>query len=339
MKHSFGISPLLQSHLLEFSSDLPFERGAELLNTALPKAGASGSQSQRLTQYFGSLEDVEIVLTKPGFDFKKEEEEQDKEQVGRKVLYVEVDGGHLRTDDGYRETKVGRIFGGHQITKKSSDYEGVKLRMALEKSDYMAQLGSCSEFTTRFDELIDNHLRQTPNIQMVAISDGAEWIARWLLTRYPNVLAILDFYHALEHLASFAKTILGDERMCSEWIQTCSKELLEGQIDEVIAAIRLKKNTCTSAAAMEQADKLISYYENNRYRMKYNEYRAAGFCIGSGAIESAISTVVQQRCKLVGQRWTNRVTAVLNIRAVFKSQKRDNLRTVISQQMGERMAA
>jgi hypothetical protein len=339
MRHSFGISPLLQSHLLEFSSDLPFERGAELLNTALPNAGASGTQSQRLTQYYGNLEEVESVLTKPGFDFKKVEKEQDNLPAGKQVLYVEVDGGHLRTDDGYRETKVGRIFGAHQISKKSSDYEGVKLRMALEQSDYMAQLGSCNEFTVRFDELIDNHLRQTPDVQMVAISDGAEWIARWLLNRYPNAVVILDFYHALEHLACFAKTIFGDEVSCSQWIQTCSKELLEGQIDRVIAAIRLKKSACTSTADMEQADKLISYYENNRYRMKYNEYRAAGVCIGSGAIESAISTVVQQRCKLVGQRWTNRVTAVLNIRAVFKSKKRDKLRSVISQQMGERMVA
>ena len=52
--------------------------------------------------------------------------------------------------------------------------------------------------------------------------------------------------------------------------------------------------------------------------MKYPEYRAKsmskGYCIGNGAIESAISTV----CKLVGQRWTKRVAAVLNIRAVFK---------------------
>ncbi|MCB0847689.1 MAG: hypothetical protein KDE26_30765, partial [Bacteroidetes bacterium] len=77
----------------------------------------------------------------------------------------------------------------------------------------------------------------------------------------------------------------------------------------------------------------------NRYRMKYDEYRKAGYCIGSGAIESAISTLVQQRCKLVGQRWTKKVTAVLNIRAVFKSGKRDKLRSLINRQMGYAHAA
>ncbi|MEQ8703416.1 MAG: hypothetical protein RIC19_05835 [Phaeodactylibacter sp.] len=73
--------------------------------------------------------------------------------------------------------------------------------------------------------------------------------------------------------------------------------------------------------------------------MKYDEYRKAGYCIGSGAIESAISTVVQQRCKLVGQRWTKRVAAVLNLRAAFKSGKRDGIRQIINKQMGHSWAA
>ena len=73
--------------------------------------------------------------------------------------------------------------------------------------------------------------------------------------------------------------------------------------------------------------------------MKYNEYRDAGYCIGSGAIESAIGTVVQQRCILVGQRWTKRVISVLNIRAIFKSGKREKLRAIINQEMGASEAA
>ncbi len=73
--------------------------------------------------------------------------------------------------------------------------------------------------------------------------------------------------------------------------------------------------------------------------MKYHEYLAAGYCIGSGAIESAISTLVQQRCKLVGQRWTKGLNAVLNMRAVFKSHKRDSLRNVIALKMGLAQAA
>lgn len=337
MQHNFGVSPLLQSHMLEFGSELPFERSAQLLNTVLASAQVCASQSQRLTEYFGKLEQVEEVLTRPGFDLSPEA------QVDwaplAPILYVETDGGHIRTDEGFRETKVGRLFGAHHLVKISSDDEGVELRMALAKSDYIAQLGSSTDFTQRFDKLIAAHLKQTPNLQLVAISDGAEWIARWLASRHTDAVMILDFYHATEHLADFAKAAFSDEHACSNWIETCSKQLLEGLLDRVIEAIADKKNTCKKQDVKQQADSLIKYYEHNRYRMKYHQYRAAGYCIGSGAIESAISTVVQQRCKLVGQRWTKRLNAVLNMRAVFKSHKRDSLRNVIAIQMGLARAA
>lgn len=338
MKHGMAISPLLQSHMLEFANEQPFERAMALLETALPAVQVSSSQCQRLTQYFGNVPEVEEILSSPGFDFEGVVSDQGGDQASENVLYVQVDGGHLRTDEGFRETKVGRIFAGHHRIKKSSDNEGVNLRMELASSDYLAHLGHYAGFTARFDQLLGAHLRQAPNSQMVAIADGAEWIANWLLAEYPTAIVILDFYHALEHLADFATLIFNSDTNRSDWIECRRKELLDGKIDQVIAAIR-EKMAGRRQAIVDKAEQLITYYEKNRYRMKYDEYRAAGYCIGSGAIESAISTVVQQRCKLVGQRWTQRVTAVLNIRAIFKSRKRDKLRTMINQQMGYAKAA
>lgn len=335
MKHTFAISPLLQSHLLEFANEQPFDRAMALLQTALPAAEVGSSQSQRLTRHFGNLPDVEEILSSPGFDFDEPATEQ---QQSEKILYVQVDGGHLRTDEGFRETKVGRVFGGHQLTKISSDNQDVKRRMELASSDYLAHLGNHFEFTCRFDSLVRAHLRHAPDVQMVAISDGAEWIANWLLTEYPAAIVILDFYHALEHLADFATSVFSSQTNRSDWIEECKKELLDGQLDQVIAAVK-EKMSGRRKSIIDKANLLIAYYEKNRYRMKYNEYRKAGYCIGSGAIESAISTLVQQRCKLVGQRWTKKVTAVLNIRAVFKSGKRDKLRSLINRQMGYAHAA
>ena len=336
MQHGFGLSPLLQSHILEFSSDVPFERASELLNTVLPDLEMSSSQCQRVVQHFGSLEAVEEVLNTPGFDY----DEVKEEACGQdRLLYVEVDGGHIRTDDGFRETKAGRVFGHHLRYQKSSDYEGVNLRMALKQSDYLAHLGNCQDFVRRFEVLIDNHIKQTPDVQLIAITDGAEWMERWLEEKYPDAILILDFYHAAEHLANFAKQVFEVEKERTAWIDTHIQKLLEGQIDEVVNAVEKVNKEQANATISEQAHRLINYYQNNRYRMKYDQYKAKGYCIGSGAIESAISTLIQQRCKLVGQRWTNRVGPVLNIRAVFKSQKRQQLRHVISQQMGYQAAA
>lgn len=297
----------------------------------MPNVNIGASQIQRLMQHFGNLEETEEQLTQSGF-------EANKSSTGAKeILYVQVDGGHLLTDEGYKETKVGRIFKGSHLKRVSSDNEEVRTRNKLDQSDYIAQLGHYKNFTNRFDKLLNNHIKDN-DYDLVFISDGAEWIANWQLEKYPSATIILDFYHAYEHLGKYAKKIFSSEKNKAIWMKKRKEELLNGQLDDVITAIKEKcSNRCISI--QNEAEGLINYYEKNRYRMKYDEYLEKGYCIGSGAIESAISTVVQQRCKLVGQRWTERVQAVLNIRALHMSGKKENLKNIINAQMGHPMAA
>ena len=334
VQHRFAITPLLQSHLLEFANDLPFERAAQLLRTALPSARSSSSQAQRLTQYYGNLEQTEQLLQQPGFG--TSQNDPGAEQV--QLLYVQADGGHLSTDEGYRETKVGRVFAAHQLRRISSDDEGVAVRNSLERSDYLAHLGSHGAFTERFNPLIHAHLANHPAAKLIAISDGADWIASWIKRDYPEAVVILDYYHAVERIGEFASMVFSSAQNRSAWVENRKGELAAGQVNKVIMAIR-SKAVVRRKAIVEKSRTVIQYLEKNKYRMKYDEYRAQGYCIGSGAIESAISTVVQQRCKLVGQRWTERVAAVLNLRSVFKSGKRAQLRRIISSQMGYEHAA
>jgi len=331
MKHKLNISPLLQSHVLEFGYQLPFNRAMKLLNTVLIRTNIGPSQAQRLMQYFGQLDEVEQQLIEKGFEPSQSNREK------KEILYAQVDGGHLLTDDGYRETKVGRIFKGSQIKQVSTDNEGVILRNKLDQSDYLANLGYYQSFTRRFDRLVGNHLK-TNKYELVLISDGAEWIANWQLEKYPFAIMILDFYHALEHLSAYAKMIFTSTENKANWIAEQKENLLKGQLDKVITAVK-DKSSGRRISIQNKAETLITYYEKNRFRMNYHQYLERGYCIGSGAIESAISTVVQQRCKLVGQRWTKRVKAVLNIRALYMSNKKENLMKIINNQMGQPLAA
>ena len=337
MDHNFCVSPLLQSLSLEFSQCLPFERSCKLLNAALPAAELSASQSQRLVQYYGSMPEVEAVLRQASSG-KPQEEQCSTEQAEEQVLYCQVDGGMLLTDDGYKETKVGRLFRAQALKLVSSQEEQVDKRMKIEQSDYLAHLGNCKEFTARFDGLIKSHLEAGPEQVLLIITDGAPWIESWHQEEYPEAVTILDFYHAIKHLADFAVMAFSSPARRSEWLEQRKGEIRKGKLDDAIGAID-DKATGRRASIKEAAARLIAYYENNRYRMKYDEYRAKGYCIGSGAIESAISTVVQQRCKLVGQRWTDRVTAVLNLRALHMSAKKDKLVEIINQKMGLAFAA
>ena len=72
-----------------------------------------------------------------------------------------------------------------------------------------------------------------------------------------------------------------------------------------------------------QKAQVIQYYENNRHRMDYATYLAKGWCIGSGAIESAHRTLIQERMKLSGQRWGNKAQALIKLRVAFLSDKQN----------------
>ncbi len=71
----------------------------------------------------------------------------------------------------------------------------------------------------------------------------------------------------------------------------------------------------------EAANQLISYYSNNKDRMRYQDFAKTGCgIIGSGAIESAHRTLVQKRMKQSGQRWSWKgAQHMLNLRVVRKN--------------------
>ena len=65
-----------------------------------------------------------------------------------------------------------------------------------------------------------------------------------------------------------------------------------------------------AAAAQEHC------FATNAARMRYGAYRAAGYSVGSGTVESACKRLVGTRAKGAGMRWSvDGVQAVLNLRA------------------------
>ena len=59
--------------------------------------------------------------------------------------------------------------------------------------------------------------------------------------------------------------------------------------------------------------------------MQYQHYRANGWSIGSGPVEAACKTIVAQRAKQAGMRWTiTGLDPVLTLRTLTRS-NRDHL--------------
>ena len=47
----------------------------------------------------------------------------------------------------------------------------------------------------------------------------------------------------------------------------------------------------------------IGYFQRQKQRMKYHQYRVAGYPIGSGSVESGVNNVVHHRLKRQGRGW------------------------------------
>ena len=58
-----------------------------------------------------------------------------------------------------------------------------------------------------------------------------------------------------------------------------------------------------TTTAQQEYDKTLTYFRNQVHRMDYPTYLSKGWQIGTGAVESACKTVVNQRLNMGGMRW------------------------------------
>ncbi len=96
-----------------------------------------------------------------------------------------------------------------------------------------------------------------------------------------------------------AEALLWEEEERQNWLEVQKANLWEGEVEKTIAACE-----AVLAIAPEPAKALISYYTHNKKRMRYREFREAGYLIGSGTVESACKQRVSLRLKRAGARWT-----------------------------------
>jgi hypothetical protein len=155
----------------------------------------------------------------------------------------------------------------------------------------------------------------------IALSDGGSGLEDFLRTNFPRVeVVILDFYHAAEYLGKLAQALYaGDQEGTETWrAEWCHRLKHEGGA-AVLAALR--GLAVRGRAARECLKEVVTYFANQVHRMDYPMYRAKGWQIGSGQVESACKTVVGQRLKGAGMRWgADGADAVCHLRALFRSE-------------------
>jgi hypothetical protein len=181
---------------------------------------------------------------------------------------------------------------------------------------------TCNGRITLFDHLAEEWARRDPTQRKTAIClfDGerALWDA-WALF-FDNTVGILDIFHVLEYLWDAAHCFHAQQSQAAADFTTARlRMLLEGKVGYVIGGLRqMQTKHGLSAAKRKQLATVIGYFENNRAHMRYDEYLAAGYPIGSGVAEGACRHLVKDRLEQTGMRWVrDGAQAMLYLRATY----------------------
>jgi hypothetical protein len=227
-------------------------------------------------------------------------------------LTVGIDGGMIFVDRRWQEVKLACLYDG--ADRVASPTRGTLTRRAV-----VAVRGGPEALQTRLWP--QAAALGAADRRVVVLGDGAPWIWHLAEVMFPDRVEILDWYHAAEHLSAVARALYGEgTAKAATWRTTQLDRLAADGVDQVIEGLRFLGAHQRTAAKRTAVTDLARYLTTNRTRMRYQTFRAAGYAIGSGAVESAVSHVVQQRMKRVGMRWRSPgADAMLALRSIYRT--------------------
>lgn len=222
-------------------------------------------------------------------------------------LNLSTDGGmvHIR-DEGWKEVKLVTVSAVRpkRDNERSAHPDGRRYapwepQITLERHSYQAILGTADEMEPY--QYLEGCRRGLPRCRRKsAVSDAAVWIERITTTNFADVQQIVDWFHASERLWAVGKACLQEKAQQKQWVQARQDELWAGQVEAVVSAL---DDVAIPAHAHEDISATPGYFARHKDRMRYHQYRVAGYPIGSGTVESAVNIVVHHRLKRQGRGW------------------------------------
>jgi hypothetical protein len=155
--------------------------------------------------------------------------------------------------------------------------------------------------------------------QQLALSDAGQGLEDFAARNFPLAEPILDFYHASEHVAALAAACHShDPAAAAEQTTAWCHQLKHEGGAALLAAWEQLKVGRWGPPRREVHRQQLQYFRNHQHKMDYPRYRAQGWQIGSGPVESGCKRLVTQRLKGAGMRWGERGTDTMcHLRALL----------------------
>jgi hypothetical protein len=162
----------------------------------------------------------------------------------------------------------------------------------------------------------DPHEKRT----VVAVMDGETKLRDLQELKLKRAIGILDIWHVTEYLYNLAYCFYRDgSKEAEAFVETYLRKLLEGKVNRVIGGIRqMATKRDLSPSKWNKVADCLTYFAARSEYMKYDEYLAAGYPIGSGVVEGACRHLVKDRMEQAGMRWRIAgAQAILSLRAIY----------------------
>ena len=137
---------------------------------------------------------------------------------------------------------------------------------------------------------------------MFWVSDAAEWIDKGVAVQLPMAIRIIDIWHAREHVHEASRGVYpNDQSKANAWAERYCADLEDYGGRSLWRRLRHAKYDDPERQAA--VDALRGYLLKNADRLDYPTYKAKGWPISSGPMESFCKQL-GQRLKGPGMRWS-----------------------------------
>jgi hypothetical protein len=281
-------SPLMTYLQALYGASEPYERSEQLLSESIG-FHVSATAIQRNTEMTGKRID--------GIPYRMIPAEKREESC--ELMVVEIDGTmspQIREKEG---------ISGRKSLCEPTEYKECNLIVVEKYAGGECRdrwVGGCYGPRREFDTYVRRtgiQMGQLKAAEVAFVADGAKTNWEIQRTNFPEATAILDFYHATEHLSGFCDLFPRAETSHLSY-KRWRVMLLEGEVLQVIAEM---KEALRNISDKNKGWGEINYFENNRDRMHYKDYMNRGFPIGSGVVEGSCKSVIGKRFKGSGMRW------------------------------------
>lgn len=299
----------------------PFEESAERVLHKMTGLRMSAATVRRVTECVGQAlaerrKNQEIIGPPEAWSWHCDHEGNAIASASLDATGVRQQGPHAEKAEG-RMAQVAAVFNPSEkpLKKKSQD--------RLERARSVSGLLSLPEIGRQLRRECQSVGVASADL-VIALTDGGIGLEDCLLDALggvaQQVVFVLDFYHASEHIHDFLKEGIPDEvrrqRVAEEW---CHQLKTQGGAVILETLGKMDLTSC-SASVQESHRKLTGYLQRNVHRTEYPTSIQRGWQIGSGVIESACKSVVGRRLKGTGMRWREHgTTALCQLRALYRS--------------------